>query len=134
MAQVTLSDSAPSHRTINTLLVNELPQFNSLALQMIWSILGTFSCLHQDLAADMEQLFHSFAQQVSSVWPCPLTSCSKLLFLSSSSSPAVPQLPRSWCLLAVGGVCGAGSCEEVGHVVSQRAGHPQCTCGPGETG
>lgn len=51
-------------RTINTLLLNELPQFNGLALQMIWSMLGTFSCLHKDLASDMEQLFQSFAQQV----------------------------------------------------------------------
>lgn len=60
-----VSDSASSRRTINTLLLNELPQFNGLALQMIWNMLGTFSCLHQDLAADMEQLFHSFAQQVN---------------------------------------------------------------------
>lgn len=50
-------------RTMNTLLLNELPQFNGLALQMIWSMLGTFSCLHKDLASDMEQLFQSFAQQ-----------------------------------------------------------------------
>lgn len=51
---------------MNTLLLNELPQFNGLALQMIWSMLGTFSCLHKDLASDMEQLFQSFAQQVLS--------------------------------------------------------------------
>lgn len=51
-------------RTMNTLLLNELPQFNGLALQMIWGMLGTFSCLHKDLASDMEQLFQSFAQQV----------------------------------------------------------------------
>lgn len=57
-----LSISFP--RTINTLLLNELPQFNGLALQMIWSLLGTFSCLHKDLASDMEQLFQGFAQQV----------------------------------------------------------------------
>lgn len=50
---------------MNTLLLNELPQFNGLALQMIWSMLGTFSCLHKDLASDMEQLFQSFAQQVN---------------------------------------------------------------------
>lgn len=49
---------------MNTLLLNELPQFNGLALQMIWSMSGTFSCLHRDLAADMQQLFQSFAQQV----------------------------------------------------------------------
>lgn len=50
---------------MNTLLLNELPRFNGLALQMIWSMLGTFSCLHRDLASDMEQLFQSFAQQVT---------------------------------------------------------------------
>ncbi|XP_041845939.1 rho guanine nucleotide exchange factor 37 [Melanotaenia boesemani] len=55
---------ANTYRTINTLLLNELPRFNGLALQMIWSMLGTFSCLHKDLAADMEQLFQSFAQQL----------------------------------------------------------------------
>ncbi|XP_031722811.1 rho guanine nucleotide exchange factor 37 isoform X1 [Anarrhichthys ocellatus] len=57
-------DVANTYRTINTLLLNELPQFNGLALQMIWSMLGTFSCLHKDLASDMEQLFQSFAQQL----------------------------------------------------------------------
>ncbi|KAM4586414.1 rho guanine nucleotide exchange factor 37 isoform 1-T4 [Fundulus diaphanus] len=55
---------ADAYKTINTLLVNELPRFNGLALQMIWRMLGTFSCLHRDLAADMEQLFQSFAQQL----------------------------------------------------------------------
>lgn len=55
---------ANTYRTMNTLLLNELPQFNGLALQMIWSMLGTFSCLHRDLASDMEQLFQSFAQQL----------------------------------------------------------------------
>lgn len=52
---------------MNTLLLNELPQFNGLALQMIWGMSGTFSCLHRDLAADMEQLFRSFAQQVNHI-------------------------------------------------------------------
>ncbi|XP_071313588.1 rho guanine nucleotide exchange factor 37 [Trachinotus anak] len=55
---------ANTYRTINTLLLNELPRFNGIALQMIWSMLGTFSCLHKDLASDMEQLFQSFAQQL----------------------------------------------------------------------
>ncbi|XP_031172994.1 rho guanine nucleotide exchange factor 37 [Sander lucioperca] len=55
---------ANTYRTMNTLLLNELPQFNGMALQMIWSMLGTFSCLHKDLASDMEQLFQSFAQQL----------------------------------------------------------------------
>lgn len=57
---------------MNTLLLNELPRFNGLALQMIWSMLGTFSCLHSDLASDMEQLFQSFAQQVTSRVPTPV--------------------------------------------------------------
>ncbi|XP_054453672.1 rho guanine nucleotide exchange factor 37 [Anoplopoma fimbria] len=55
---------ANTYRTINTLLLTELPQFNRVALQMIWSMLGTFSCLHKDLSSDMEQLFQSFAQQL----------------------------------------------------------------------
>ncbi|XP_051927988.1 rho guanine nucleotide exchange factor 37 isoform X2 [Hippocampus zosterae] len=55
---------ANTYRTMNTLLLNELPKFNTLALQMIWSMLGTFSCLHKDLASDLEQLFLSFAQQL----------------------------------------------------------------------
>ncbi|XP_053736036.1 rho guanine nucleotide exchange factor 37 isoform X2 [Synchiropus splendidus] len=55
---------ANNYKTLNTLLLNELPQFNGLALQMIWSMLGTFSCLHRDLASDMEQLFLGFAQQL----------------------------------------------------------------------
>nr|XP_046262373.1 rho guanine nucleotide exchange factor 37 isoform X4 [Scatophagus argus] len=55
---------ANTYRTMNTLLLNELPQFNGLALQIIWSMLGTFSCLHKDLASDMQQLFQSFAQQL----------------------------------------------------------------------
>ncbi|XP_057706867.1 rho guanine nucleotide exchange factor 37 [Corythoichthys intestinalis] len=55
---------ANTYRTMNTLLLNELPKFNGVALQMIWSMLGTFSCLHKDLASDLEQLFQSFAQQL----------------------------------------------------------------------
>ncbi|XP_058505057.1 rho guanine nucleotide exchange factor 37 [Solea solea] len=55
---------ANTYRTINTLLLNELPRFNGVALQMIWRMLGTFSCLHKDLTSDMEQLFQSFAQQL----------------------------------------------------------------------
>lgn len=86
-AQVISSDSASSHRTINALLVNELPQFNSLALQMIWSVLGTFSCLHKDLAADMEQLFQSFAQQVNSVSVDSNISPRQTPLSSSPSSP-----------------------------------------------
>nr|XP_040028935.1 rho guanine nucleotide exchange factor 37 isoform X2 [Gasterosteus aculeatus aculeatus]XP_040028936.1 rho guanine nucleotide exchange factor 37 isoform X2 [Gasterosteus aculeatus aculeatus]XP_040028937.1 rho guanine nucleotide exchange factor 37 isoform X2 [Gasterosteus aculeatus aculeatus] len=57
-------DVANTYKTMNTLLLNELPRFNGLALQMIWSMLGTFSCLHSNLASDMEQLFQSFAQQL----------------------------------------------------------------------
>ncbi|CAL8358201.1 unnamed protein product [Merluccius merluccius] len=55
---------ASTYKTINTLLLNELPQFNGLALGMMWSVLGTFSSLHLDLTADMEQLFQGFAQQL----------------------------------------------------------------------
>ncbi|XP_061582090.1 rho guanine nucleotide exchange factor 37 [Cololabis saira] len=55
---------ANTYRTMNTLLLHELPRFNGLALQMMWSLLETFMCLHKDLAGDMEQLFQSFAQQL----------------------------------------------------------------------
>lgn len=55
---------ANTYRTINTLLLNELPVFNGLALQLLWGILGTFSCLHRDLASDMKQLFQGFTQQL----------------------------------------------------------------------
>ncbi|KAM3866954.1 rho guanine nucleotide exchange factor 37 [Diretmus argenteus] len=55
---------ANTYRTMNTLLLNELPQFNGLAVQMMWSMLGTFSCLHRDMSSDMEQLFQGFAQQL----------------------------------------------------------------------
>ncbi|XP_033991318.1 rho guanine nucleotide exchange factor 37 [Trematomus bernacchii] len=53
-----------TYRTMNTLLLSELPQLNSLALQLIWSLLGSFSCVQKDLASDMETLFLSFAQQL----------------------------------------------------------------------
>lgn len=55
---------ANTYRTMNTLLLTELPRFNTVALQMIWRMLGTFSCLHRDLASDMQQLFQTFAQQL----------------------------------------------------------------------
>lgn len=55
---------ANAYKTINTLLLSELPRFNGLALQMILSMLGTFSCLYRDLATDMDQLFQSFALQL----------------------------------------------------------------------
>ncbi|XP_068181293.1 rho guanine nucleotide exchange factor 37 isoform X2 [Antennarius striatus] len=55
---------ANTYRTINTLLVGELPVFNGVALQLLWAVLGTLSCLHRDLASDMEQLFQGFAQQL----------------------------------------------------------------------
>lgn len=58
--------TSPPDRMLNTLLLKELPHFNGLALQ-IRSMFGSFSCLHRDLAADMEQLFHCFAQQVTSL-------------------------------------------------------------------
>ncbi|CDQ89044.1 unnamed protein product, partial [Oncorhynchus mykiss] len=55
---------ANTYKTINTLLLNELPQFNGLALTLLWGMLGAFSCLHKDLAKDMEQLFQGFTQQL----------------------------------------------------------------------
>ncbi|KAJ8015247.1 hypothetical protein DPEC_G00024150 [Dallia pectoralis] len=55
---------ANTYKTINTLLLNELPRFNGMALNLLWGMLGAFSCLHRDLAVDMEQLFQGFAQQL----------------------------------------------------------------------
>lgn len=55
---------ANTYKTINTLLVNELPQFNAKAMQLLWATLGTFSCLQKDLAMDMELLATSFTHQV----------------------------------------------------------------------
>lgn len=55
---------ANTYKTINTLLLNELPQFNAKALQLLWATLGAFSCLQKDLAMDMEQLTTSFTHQV----------------------------------------------------------------------
>lgn len=57
---------ANTYKTINTLLLNELPQFNAKALQLLWATLGAFSSLQKDLAMDMEQLATSFTHQVSS--------------------------------------------------------------------
>ncbi|XP_029113363.1 rho guanine nucleotide exchange factor 37 isoform X2 [Scleropages formosus] len=55
---------AGAYRTINALLVAELPQFNGTALQLLWGILGAFSCLQRDLAADTEQLFASYTHEL----------------------------------------------------------------------
>lgn len=55
---------ANTYKTINTLLLTELPRFNTVSLQLIWRLLGTFSCLHRDLASDMTQLFQIFATQL----------------------------------------------------------------------
>lgn len=55
---------ANTYKTINTLLLNELPLFNAKALQLMWATLGAFSCLQKDLAMDMEQLATSFTYQV----------------------------------------------------------------------
>lgn len=55
---------ANTYKTMNTLLLNELPQFNAKALQLLWTTLGAFSCLQKDLAMDMEQLATSFTHQV----------------------------------------------------------------------
>ncbi|KAB5571408.1 hypothetical protein PHYPO_G00224650 [Pangasianodon hypophthalmus] len=55
---------ANTYKTMNTLLLNELPQFNAKALQLLWATLGAFSCLQKDLAMDMEQLTTSFTHQL----------------------------------------------------------------------
>ncbi|XP_060741455.1 rho guanine nucleotide exchange factor 37 isoform X3 [Tachysurus vachellii] len=55
---------ANTYKTINTLLLNELPQFNAKSLQLLWATLGAFSCLQKDLAMDMEQLATSFTHQL----------------------------------------------------------------------
>ncbi|KAF7707482.1 rho guanine nucleotide exchange factor 37 isoform X1 [Silurus meridionalis] len=55
---------ANTYKTINTLLLNELPTFNANALQLLWATLGAFSCLQKDLAMDMEQLTTSFTHQL----------------------------------------------------------------------
>ncbi|XP_066505225.1 rho guanine nucleotide exchange factor 37 isoform X2 [Hoplias malabaricus] len=55
---------ANTYKTINTLLLTELPQFNSKTLQLLWATLGAFSCLQRDLATDMEQLATSFTHQL----------------------------------------------------------------------
>ncbi|KAG7329337.1 hypothetical protein KOW79_007511 [Hemibagrus wyckioides] len=55
---------ANTYKTINTLLLNELPQFNAKAMQLLWATLGAFSCLQKDLAMDMEQLATSFTHQL----------------------------------------------------------------------
>ncbi|XP_055015134.1 rho guanine nucleotide exchange factor 37 isoform X2 [Boleophthalmus pectinirostris] len=56
--------TANTYKTMNTLLLTELPRFNTVSLQLIWRLLGTFSCLHRDLASDMTQLFQTFATQL----------------------------------------------------------------------
>ncbi|XP_051716198.1 rho guanine nucleotide exchange factor 37 isoform X3 [Ctenopharyngodon idella] len=55
---------ANTYKTMNTLLLTELPQFNGKALQLLWATLEAFSCLQRDLAADMEQLATSFTHQL----------------------------------------------------------------------
>ncbi|XP_056626331.1 rho guanine nucleotide exchange factor 37 isoform X2 [Triplophysa dalaica] len=56
---------ANTYKTINTLLLTELPQFNGKALQILWATLEAFSCLQRDMAVDMEQLATSFTHQLS---------------------------------------------------------------------
>lgn len=55
---------ANTYKTMNTLLLTELPRFNTGSLQLVWRLLGTFSCLHRDLASDMTQLFITFTTQL----------------------------------------------------------------------
>ncbi|KAJ8338491.1 hypothetical protein SKAU_G00374570 [Synaphobranchus kaupii] len=54
---------ANAYRTINALLLAELPLFNGTALQLLWGVLGAFSCLRRDLATDVEQLTTAYTQQ-----------------------------------------------------------------------
>ncbi|XP_026081146.1 rho guanine nucleotide exchange factor 37-like [Carassius auratus] len=56
---------ANTYKTMNTLLLTELPQFNGKALQILWASLEAFSALQRDLAADMEQLATSFTHQLT---------------------------------------------------------------------
>ncbi|KAM9741995.1 rho guanine nucleotide exchange factor 37 [Menidia menidia] len=53
-----------TYRTINTLLLSELPRFNGGALALLWGTLGALGCLHRDLASDMHQLFQGFTPQL----------------------------------------------------------------------
>lgn len=55
---------ANTYKTMNTLLLTELPQFNGKALQILWATLEAFTCLQRDMAVDMEQLATSFTHQV----------------------------------------------------------------------
>ncbi|XP_057204905.1 rho guanine nucleotide exchange factor 37 isoform X2 [Triplophysa rosa] len=55
---------ANTYKTMNTLLLTELPQFNGKALQILWATLEAFSCLQRDMAVDMEQLATSFTHQL----------------------------------------------------------------------
>lgn len=120
-------------RTMNTLLLNELPQFNGLALQMIWSMLGTFSCLHKDLASDMEQLFQSFAQQAG--WRIAMRVFSNVsrfdAHVVSFRLPAAAQFSRTQSVLGLGGICSAGRREEARDSVSKRGRHAQRPRHPG---
>ncbi|KAJ8254983.1 hypothetical protein GJAV_G00199600 [Gymnothorax javanicus] len=62
---------ANAYRTINALLLAELPQFNSTTLQLLWGVLGAFSCLCRDLAADVEQLTAGYTQQLPHSYMAP---------------------------------------------------------------
>ncbi|KAF5893847.1 rho guanine nucleotide exchange factor 37-like, partial [Clarias magur] len=55
---------ANTYKTMNTLLLNELPLFNGNAIQLLWATLGAFSSLQKDLTMDMEQLTTSFIHQL----------------------------------------------------------------------
>ncbi|XP_061092701.1 rho guanine nucleotide exchange factor 37 isoform X1 [Conger conger] len=55
---------AGAYRTINALLLAELPLFNSSALQLLWGVLGAFSCLLRDLSSEVEQLTAAYSQQL----------------------------------------------------------------------
>lgn len=77
-----------TYKTINTLLLNELPQFNGKALQLLWATLGAFSCLQKDLSMDLEQLATSFTHQVRRA--------SERLFEKTLNKTGTVATPKSW--------------------------------------
>lgn len=92
---------ANTYKTINILLLNELPQFNAKAMQLLWATLGTFSCLQKDLAMDMEQLSTSFTHQVGkrSATGDNRMACVKTLRHSSAHPiPIIHRQQNNWSL------------------------------------
>nr|XP_015205525.1 PREDICTED: rho guanine nucleotide exchange factor 37 isoform X2 [Lepisosteus oculatus] len=55
---------ANTYRTLNALLLAELPKFTATTLQLLWGVLGAFSCIHRDLAEDVAQLAGGYLPQL----------------------------------------------------------------------